>query len=103
MTGIPVIRAQYSKPSARTKYLILGSVKTRFSVDIGAKRTVSTCGGCMVMVSQPVKINRMKMTHPFQKQRQAALENMDGESLITVPAGNVKTSGPVANGWFERW
>ena len=35
VTGIPVMRAQYSNPSVRTKYLTLGSARTRFSGAMG--------------------------------------------------------------------
>lgn len=103
VTGIPVMRAQYSNPSVLTRYLTLGSCKTLFSRGMGTKRTVSTFGGCNVMVSQAVNNNTKNKNRPPRKQRNHAARMLSDRPDISAPEGNAKTNAPIENGWFAMW
>ena len=103
VTGIPVIRAQYSNPSVRTKNLTFGSARTRFSGAMGVKRTVSTWGGLMVVVSQPDN-KTSKNTHitPIQRRSHTA-RKLNCDRIISAPEGSAKRDAPAVNGWCAWW
>lgn len=103
VTGIPVIRAQYSNPSFLTRYLTLGSSNTLLSGAMGVNRTKSTWGGFMVIVSQAVKLNKKIPQRTYLQQRTAAVNVIRGTLNITGLAGNAKTNDPIANGSCWMW
>lgn len=101
--AIPVIRAQYSKPSLRTRYLTLGSFRTLLFSGAGTNRIMSTWGGRIVAVSHPVKHKRLQSKKRSPPQRSSCVrQNELCKVDINASANNVQTSDPTANGWSVR-
>jgi hypothetical protein len=71
---------------------------------MGEKRTVSTWGGRMVVVSQPAKKRPLKSTKPSTKIRNGVVgKQAAAKDNITAPANNAQTNAPTANVLSVRW